>query len=790
VIHDPTELTLAEKALLTAGTDLWHTAAIERAGIPALRLTDGPNGARGDRWSSGASACLPCGSALAATWNRDLVRRIGRVLGDEARAKGAQVLLAPTVNIHRHPLGGRHFESFSEDPYLSAELCVAYIEGVQERGVSAVVKHFVCNDQEFERHSISVDVDERALREIYLPPFEAAVRRAGVWAIMSSYNRLGGTYCSEHHALLTDLLRREWGFQGLVVSDWRGTYSRDAIAAGLDLEMPGPAKFLGADLAAAVGRGEVPEAAVDRAASALIGWIGRTSGSPNGAAPSANPRVVAREAAAEAIVLLRNDGLLPLDAQGLERVALVGPLAARPAIQGGGSAEVTPQYVVTPLEALQERLGAQVQISLEPGCSLPGLLPVLDEHHLKDVRAEYYAGPDVGQAPQATETYALSRMIWNHPPAPGIAPGQFSVRVRGTFVPDRSGTWRFGLANAGQARLLVDGALVLDNFAPERGDTFFGQGSNQVTADLDVESGTRYQVEVHYRSNPNLPTAGVRIGAEPVLADGAHARAVAAAAQADVAILVVGYDGRWESEGFDRPHMDLPGEQTSLIRDVLAANPRTVVVVNAGAPVTMDWADGVPALLQEWFPGQEGSAALAQVLFGDVDPSGRLPTTFPRKLEDAPAFGNFPGSNGTVHYAEGLFVGYRHYDSRGVEPRFCFGYGLSFTTFAYSNLVVQADGSLTVDLTNTGARPGFEVVQVYVHDVAASVERPEQELVQFAKVHLAAGETRRVALTLDRRAFAYWDTAAHDWRVEPGEFEVRVGASSRDIRVRARINVP
>ncbi|HET6317590.1 MAG TPA: glycoside hydrolase family 3 C-terminal domain-containing protein, partial [Chloroflexota bacterium] len=675
---DVSQLTFAEKTMLTAGVDLWHTAPIDRLGVPSVRMTDGPNGARGGRWSGATSACLPCGSALAATWNRDLVRQVGRVLAEEARAKGAQVLLAPTVNIHRHPLGGRHFESFSEDPYLSAEMAVAYISGVQERGVSAVVKHFVCNDQEHERHTISVDVDERALREIYLPPFEAAVRTAGVWAIMSAYNRLGGTYCSEHGQLLTDLLRTEWGFDGLVVSDWRGTHSAAAVDAGLDLEMPGPPEYLGSRLA----HRAVADASLSRAAGNLFALIERTAQTPDGAALVRPAAEVAREAAREAIVLLRNDGVLPLEADPGQRIAVIGPLAARAAAQGGGSAEVTPPHVISPLEALRARVGQQTEIVYEPGCVLPGVLPLLDSHLLRPLAdgaaldVAYFDNPDFHGEPVARETFAQSRFLWDSAPASGIVHGHFSARITATLVPDATDTWRLGIASAGQSRLSLDGKLVLDNFAPVPGDTFFGRGSQQVATELELRQGTAYDLVAEFRiDEDNSWITGLRFGAERAMAPDSIARAAAAAANADAVLLVVGYDSRWESEGFDRPHMDLPRPQDELIRAVLQANRRTIVAVNAGSPVTMDWAGDTAALLQMWFPGQECGAALLDVLFGDVDASGRLPTTFPRRTEDSPAFGNYPGNNGVVHYAESIFVGYRGYDRAQVEPRFCFGHG-------------------------------------------------------------------------------------------------------------------
>ena len=425
------DLTLEEQAALTAGIDFWHTAPVRRLGIGSLRLTDGPAGARGDRWSVGTSASLPCGSALAATWNRDLVRRVGRVLADEARAKGAGVLLGPTVNIHRHPLSGRHFEAFSEDPYLSAEMAVAYIEGVQERGIGACIKHFVCNDQEHERHTISVEVDERTLREIYLQPFEAAVRRAGVWSVMGAYNRLWGTYCCEHPHILQQLLKQEWAFDGTLVSDWFATHSATSVAAGLDLEMPGPARYLGAGLVETVARAEISRGAVAEAAGRVLRLLERVeSGDASGTAESASE--VARASAAEAVVLLHNANVLPLEPNRLKRIAIIGPQADRLAVQGGGSAEVTPTYVVSPLQALRDRAAAGSR-SPVAWRSVPGPTPVLDFYrwllepdlvatrHARDV----FASPVPQGASVTREVLSRSIARWGGSPAPGIRAGRF-----------------------------------------------------------------------------------------------------------------------------------------------------------------------------------------------------------------------------------------------------------------------------------------------------------------------------------------------------------------------------
>lgn len=771
------ELTLEEQAALTAGKDFWHTVPIERAGIASLRMTDGPSGARGERWSVYTSACLPSGSALAATWNRDLVRRVGRVLGDETRQKGAGLLLAPTVNLHRHPITGRHFECFSEDPVLTAELAVAYINGVQERGVGAVVKHLVCNDQEFERHTISVDIDERPLRELYLRPFEAAVR-AGVWGVMGAYNRLGGTYCCEHHWLLIDLLRDEWGFGGLVVSDWFGTHSTTAVAAGLDLEMPGPARHMGPFLVNAVARGDVSRSDVATAAQRVVDLAERAMASV-GVPRGESAAQVARAAAAEAIVLLRNENnVLPLSPR--QRIALIGPYADRLAIQGGGSAEVTPRYVSSPLAAINER---GVEVVYEAGCALSGPTPLLDYRWLPNhLAVEVFASNDLSGEPRVREVLMRSLARWSGSPGEGVPPTGYSARLTGEFVPDRSGRWEFGLASAGISRLLLDGEILIDNSGPNEPDVLFRQGRKESTAEIDLENGTRYQLAAEFRMFAEVPQAGVRIGARPLPPADARQRAVEVARTADVAVVVVGYDGSWEAEGGDRPNMDLPGGQDELVRAVAAANPRTIVAVNAGSPVTMDWADSTAAILQVWFAGMEAGNALADVLFGDVNPSGRLPTSFPRQLSDSPAQAFYPGSDGVVRYGEGLLVGYRHYDRRGVEPRFGFGHGLSYSTFTYANLRVEG-ATVSLEVTNQGPRVGAEVVQLYLRDLSANADEPEKELRHFEKVFLDVGQTQTVRLSLTERDFSRWDARRHTWARRPGPFEVLVGASSRDIRL-------
>jgi beta-glucosidase len=806
------ELRLEEKVSLLAGCDLWHVPGVARLGIPPLKLSDGPNGARGaDTSGAVTSACFPVGTALAATWSPELVEEVGRALGEEARSKGAQVLLAPTLNLHRTPLAGRNFECFSEDPCLAARMAVAFVRGVQSRGVACTVKHFVCNDSEFERHTISSEVPERALRELYLPPFEAAVREAGAWGVMAAYNRLGGTYCSEHPELLTRILREEWGFDGFVVSDWFGTHSGAAsLAAGLDLEMPGPPRHRGAALAAAVAEGSLPEAAIDTAVRRILGLLERTGRfeAPGDAAERADDRPehrrLARRAAAESIVLLKNEeGLLPLDPARLSRLAVIGPNAGVARIHGGGSSRVAAHYAVTPLAGIAARCGGAVELLFEPGCANHRGLPPLDAALLDDAGAgggfelEFFAGHDGKGEPVLRRRARQLELTWLGRFSDAVDPRAFSVRCHGRLRVRQSGVHTFALTCAGRARLLLDGELLLECSGRDaRGESFYGAGSREKSAQVPLEAGRELRLEVEYANEGSPVLAGLRAACLVPLPEDALERAARAAARADAAVVVVGLHADWETEGRDRESLALPGAQAELVRRVAAANPRTVVVLNCGAPVEADWIDAVPAALVLFYPGQECGNALADVLFGDVNPSGRLPQTWPRRLADTAAHAHYPGAEGRVVYGEGLFVGYRYYDAKRVEPLFPFGHGLSYTRFTYTDLRLArsrvAPGErveVELDVTNTGDRAGQEVVQLYVHDVASRLARPEQELRAFAKLALEPGETKTVDFALEPRALSYWDPSRGGFVAEPGEFELRAGASSRDVRARVRFTL-
>ncbi|MGA3045539.1 MAG: glycoside hydrolase family 3 C-terminal domain-containing protein [Terracidiphilus sp.] len=692
-------MTLEEKATMLSGSGWMESAPIERLGIPAIKMADGPLGVRSWAGSSTITnsagnpvkvltTSFPSGVAMAATWDTELVQREGQAIAQEVKALGRDMILGPTVNINRVPLWGRNFEGYGEDPYLTSRMGVAYIKGVQGEGVIPSVKHFDANNEEFERHRIDAYVDERTLHEIYLPAFKAAIQEAHVWTVMSAYNKLNGVHCAESAPLLTDILRKEFGFKGFVVSDWGSTYSTaPTVNAGMDLEMPGgpPMKawmatgqmqaagngagWLTADkVLAEMKAGHISEATLNDNVSRIL-RVTFESGifdhphTGGGEVDTPAQQAVARQGATEGIVLLKNSGsLLPLDATKIHSIAVIGPNAAVARTGGGGSSLVRPKYAIAPLDGIKERAGAGVDVKYSLGIGMEKEDPTQD-------------------TPEA------------------------------------------------RAELLKE--------------------------------------------------------------------AVGAAAKADVAVVVVGRYSKLEGESFDVKTMDLPAGQDELIEAVEQANPHTIVVLNTGDPVTMTkWIDKTPALLDMWYGGQEGGHALASILFGDANPSGKLPVSLPKRFEDSPAYANYPGQNLKVNYAEGIYVGYRYFDTKQVEPQFPFGFGLSYTTFEYKNLQVgplellpsHTPSSLfavTLKVKNAGSRAGAEVVQLYVHDGHSKIDRPVHELKGFQRVELKPGETKSVMFALDHADLSYWSPEKKDWVADPGTFEVQVGASSRDIRLRA-----
>jgi beta-glucosidase len=796
------QLTLDEKISMLAGQELWFSTGVPRLGIPAFRMADGPNGVRGI-WSemSPTSAATPVGIALGATWNPDLVEKIGGLLAEEVKDKSGHMLLAPTVNIHRTPIAGRNFECFAEDPYLSGLIASAYIKGLQDNGVGACIKHFVANDQEFQRQSISAEVDERPLREIYLEPFRLAIRNSKPWAVMSAYNRVNGVYACEYDHTLLEILKGEWGYAGAVISDWFGTYDEGVPSGGLDLEMPGPARWMESSFVKkALADGTLTEDRLDDKVRRLLGLLEKAGLFDNppaqdeGAANRSRHRKLLRRAAGEAIVLLKNDGALPL--KKVKTIAVIGPHARRASIFGGGSSSgFRPHYVVSPLKGIKNRAGKKVKVKYAPGCPIHKTLPTPEPETLstadgqQGLELSLFDGTEFSGEPRHRQVTPFLDHGWFYHSVPGVAQESFSMIQEGFFTPKESGLHQLALGGVGWSKLYLNGKLLIDHAHDE------DLGSELIT-EIQLEGGKAYPIRLEYYWQGSPLSRSVKLGHLPPQPKDPIDVAVKLAKKADVVIVVASLNSEWEMEGSDRVNMKLPGAQDELIERLAKANKNTIVVLNSGSPVEMPWIDQVPAVLQLWYNGQEQGNALADVLFGDVNPSGKLPTTFPVRLEDNPAYINYPGENGTVRYGEGIFVGYRYYDTKDIPPLFPFGHGLSYTQFKYSNLQLSAasitqDGTVnvSVDVTNTGKISGKEVVQLYVRDIQATFARPEKELKTFRKVKVKPGKTKTVTFTLNREAFWHFNTASNAWKIEPGEFEILVGASSRDIRQKAKLMI-
>lgn len=806
-------MTLEEKIDILGGVDGFFIREFPRLGIPRMKMADGPLGVR----NFGPATAFAGGIALAATWNPQLAGRVGTELGRDARAKGVHFLLGPGVNIYRAPMNGRNFEYFGEDPFLASRLAVDYIKGVQSQGVSATVKHFMGNNSEFDRHKTDSIIDERTMREIYLPTFEAAVKEARVGAIMDSYNLVNGEHASQNKFLLTDVAKKEWGFDGIMMSDWFATY--DGVAAtnaGQDLEMPSGAHMNRKDLLPAIEQGKVSVATIDDKVRRILrtavrfSWLDRDQTDRSVPRFNQQGRRVALDAARESLVLLKNESnLLPLDKGKIKTVAIIGPVAYPAVPVGGGSARVEPFVAVSYLEGLSSYMGNNLGTSARVLYSrgVPSLGEVAEATDFSTaanggkpggkpgLNAEYFSNDKLEGTPAVTRT---EQHINFGPGSRTVFPDQTtSSRWTGYYVPKSPGAHEIFVQSTGEDggahRLYVDDKLVLDNWTENRAL------GGSVTLSLDA-TPHKLVLEQRGRSQWLGGTLKLGIARRGQMVD-AEAKKLASAA--DVVVVAVGFDHATESEGSDRT-FTLPPGQDELVREVASVNKNTVVVLTSGGGVDMSgWLDGVPALIQAWYPGQEGGTALAQVLFGEVNPSGRLPVTFERRWADNPAHASYyPTAVDTkrVAYKEGVFVGYRGYERNNTKPLFPFGHGMSYTTFKYSNLSVKpvAGGAassaglryeVSFDVQNTGSREGADVAQVYIGDMHAKVPRPAKELKGFAKVNLRAGETRRLVVPLDARALSYYDASAKQWRAEPGDFEVLVGRSSERIELRGKLTL-
>ncbi len=791
------QLSLEEKVDLIGGVDDFYIREIPHIHFPRLKMSDGPIGVR----NYGPSTAFG-GVGMAAAWDPELAQRMGTIVGKDARARGVHFMLGPGVNIYRSPLNGRNFEYFGEDPFLAARTAVAYIEGVQSQGVSSTVKHFMGNNSEFDRHNSDSIIDERTMREIYLPAFEAAVKEANVGSVMDSYNLTNGLHLTQNGSLNTDLARSEWGFKGIMMSDWDATY--DAVGAangGLDLEMPS-GKFMNrALLLPAIRAGKVSEATIDDKVHRILrtairfGWMDRDQTETSISRLNAEGDQVALEGARSGMVLLKNDGnLLPLDKGKIKSIAVIGPDAYPAQPVGGGSGAVQPFAAVSFLEGIANYLGAGAKVYYAAGVptldEMAGLTKFTTEANggQAGLNAEFFDNATLSGKPGVSRVD--KKASYDPAATSGMAANDVSIRWSGYFTPATPGEYLAfvqGPGENGGYRLSVDKKLVIDDWT--QAYAFLSQvkislpaGPHQINLEYFVKKGWGKQ-----RLNFGIVRPEDLVSAE----------AKAIASHADAVVVAVGFDQSIEGESADRMFV-LPPGQDDLINQIGAINKNTVVVVTSGGGVDMNaWVDHVPGIFEAWYSGQEGGSALAQLLFGDFSPSGKLPMTFDRRWQENPAHDTYYPKAGDkkVVYTEGVFVGYRGYDKSGVKPLFPFGYGLSYTTFAYKNLTVtpspSADQAAEVhfEVSNTGNRPGAEVAQVYVGDRRFSVPRPKKELKGFAKVSLAPGETRQVTVKLDRRAFAYYDVKKHDWKVEPGDFDVYVARSAAQIELTGTVPV-
>jgi beta-glucosidase len=796
------QMTLEEKVEYIGGSEFpkasnMYVREIPRIGLPSLKMSDGPLGVR--TW--GPSTGYPAGIAMAATWDTELEHRVGVEMGRDALARGVDFILGPGMNIYRAPMCGRNFEYFGEDPYLASRMAVAVIEGIQSQGVSATAKHFLGNNQEYDRHNVSSDIDERTMREIYMPAFEASVKEAHVGAIMDSYNLVNGVHMTQNTYMMTDVVKKEWGFRGMIMSDWDATYDGVAAAnAGLDLEMP-LAKFMNPQtLLPAIKEGRVSEATIDDKVRRILrtairfGFLDRPALDPTISKVNGDGREVALEASLGGMVLLKNEGILPLDKNKVKTIAVIGPNAFPGIPEGGGSAHVTPIMNSSFLQGIGDYLlGTNTRVLYAAGVS--NLTDVVNGTTFTTtavgkeagLTGEYFDNTKLEGKPVLVRTdthvnFGFGSSAWTA----ADPTKNYSIRWTGYFEPEATGEYNVFATGHDGFRLYMDDKLLMDQWEWESTDL------QLISIRLEAGKSYKFRLEFFRESGHALAGLGISLTEAPEIK-----QAKDLAAKADAVILCVGFDQTTEGEGRDRTFA-LPGGQDYLIKAIESANKNVVVVFTAGGNVDMTrWIDTTTALIDAWYPGQEGGAALAKILFGDVSPSGKLPASFEKRWEDNATYNSYY-DKGTKHvaYSEGLLLGYRHFDKSGVKPMFPFGFGMSYTTFKYSNLKlsgIEPHGGppLTVsfDITNTGQHEGAEIGEVYVSEFRPRLYRPIKELKGFGKVDLEPGETKTVSVVLDVRAFSYYDVDKKRWKADPGGFEILVGSSSEKIELTHRYDL-
>ncbi|KAH7123493.1 glycoside hydrolase superfamily [Dactylonectria estremocensis] len=816
------QLTLDEKLSLLAGGSQWRTAAVKRLGIPASKFSDGPSGARGEIFGEGVPAAfLPSGVSLGATWDVDLMEQIGQLLAEECKSKSASVSLAPTMCIHRHPLGGRNFESFSEDPYLTGKMAAAHVRGLQSRGVGATPKHFVANDQETKRFKTNAHIDPRALREVYLLPFQIMIREADPWCMMTAYNKVNGHHCDASKELLIDIARNEWNWGGVFMSDWGGTTSTvDSINNGLDLEMPGPPLRRSMNnLKGPLEDGQVDLNRVDESVTRILHLLekaGRFENAPDDpeyCRDDADTKDLLLLAASSGIVMLKNDlNVLPLKPHAVKRLAIVGPNAKRVVAGGGGSSYIKAPYWTSVFESTKREFkAAGTEVVFHTGAKVSRYLPT----PLTSMTRSPMDGTN-----GAVIDDDLYYMSFGTVPSEIEGDTNFSFRVRTILTPSTSGHHRISLASIGPAELFIDGksAISLLGKFEDKGSLFFTYGSDETTSTFDFISGRDYDIRIDYKSHdrqlqPELKTQlepmedkfqGTRFGYEERDLSDLPTEAAKIAQSCDAAVVVVGRDKEWETEGQDIPLFELPGDQVRLIEEVAAVCKQTIVVVQAGTPVKLDpWIDSVQGVLYTWYQGQELGNATAEVLVGLFNPCGRLPMTFPRRIEDCPAYASFPGDGVDTYYSEGIFVGYKWWDLVGTAPHFPIGFGLSYNTFSISPVSISSQELkaniplrmevLVINISSTINLPGRQTVIAWLSQRSPHrIRRPQRQICGFAKSGpVSEGEQHMFKIQTDAYAFGVFDVRSGRWVVDAGtEFDVLIGSSAHDAKVAWQVTVP
>lgn len=785
------QMTLEEKIDLIGGNE-FETKPIERLGIPSLKMCDGPLGVR---W--GQATAFPSGILMGATWNPELIAKLGSALAEEVKAKGRHVILGPCVNIARIPMGGRNFESFGEDPYLTSRIAVEYIKGVQSQNVAATIKHFAVNNQEYERMSVDVKVDERALNEIYFPAFKAAIEEANVLAFMSAYNKLNGYYCSENDYLLKKKLKGEWKFDGLVMSDWGAVHSSiPTFNNGLDLEMPN-GKYLNRDsLLKHLKSGELSEDILDDKVRRILKTMFRLnlfdkSESDTTKLNSEEHKQIALDVAREGIVLLKNQkNILPLQLDKIKSIAVIGPTSNVAVTGGGGSSMVSPFYAVTPLDAFTNKIGDKVKINFAQGVVINGAIKPIKTEFLYTSKnekehgliGEYFTNKNLEGEPFKVRVDNIINFAWEwDTPFDYFPEDKFSVRWSGYLKVDATDNYTIDVSSDDGVRLFIDDELVIDDWNDH------AEMTNSYSLKLEANKFYKIKLEFYENGGAAICRLGLRREDLNLLSD-----AITAAKNSDIALVFVGTNYTYESEGFDREDLVLPQNQDELINRIVEVNPNTIVILTTGSPVLMSkWIDKVPALLESWFAGEQIGNAIAEIILGEVNPSGKLPITFPVRWEDCPAYDTYKKEKEKSVYAEGIFVGYRYFERNNIKPLFPFGHGLSYTQFKYSdfnfndtNLTPNDSLVVSFKLKNIGNKTGKEVVQLYSSILISSVERPKKELKKFTKVELKPGEEREVSFIIYPKDLMFY---YNGWDIEEGYYEIKIGSSSSDIKFKKTI---